>query len=220
MADQPRKASEVVVSIEDKVNTIIQSMSVYNMNIKLILDRVNKIYNYIEQGNAQAPETQVVGPTVPPTPQSDKEIVQTSAEHVLTVAEEPSSLRRTARSESYTSPKPEPPIQDIHRKSDQPGSSEKKVPVVQRITDSKGKDLFMAYVSIMNDQKEVIQKTKTNANGKWQAHLKPGKYFVEVMKTDTATKEEIKAMQELSIPNADSVVTLPTAIIKRPKEAL
>jgi hypothetical protein len=212
MTDQPRKASDIIVALEDKVNTLLQSMSVYNLNQKLILDRVNRIYNYIAELEAQAAQT------APPPQPTDKDIVQSSAEHVITVAESPTGVRRTARSEAYTTPTPQPPIQDVQRKPEQPGSN-KKVPVTQRITDGKGKDLFMAEVNIFDEQKKPVQKTKTNPNGKWQAHLTPGRYHVHIVKTNTATKEKIEAWQALDVPNADAVVTLPTAVIQKPKEA-
>jgi hypothetical protein len=208
MTDEQRKASDVIVAIEDKLNTLLQSMSVYNLNIKLILDRVNKVYNYINQLEAQSGID-----TASPPPSTDKDVVQTSAEHVITVDSNPTGVRRTARAESYA-PAPQPPIQDV-KKSGQP---DRKVPVSQRLTNRQGKDLFMAEVEILNDKKELVQSTKTNATGKWQAHLKPGKYHIHVIKTDTATKDKIEAWQELNIPFSDTVVTLPTAIIKKPDD--
>jgi|ERR1700722_9716887 len=227
MTDQ-RKASDVLIAIEDKVNTLIKIMSSYDMNMKLVLDRTNKIHNYISRLEAEeaamlSQQDSVAGSD------DDKAVVQTSADHVITVADAPSGPRRAARAESYTPmqipvpPQPQQvPVQQQAPAAPQqvsmaekPGSSDKKVPVTQRITDNTGKDLFMAEVNLLNDKKELVLKTKTNATGKWQAHVKPGKYHVHIIKTDTATKNKIEAMQELNIPNSDSVVMLPTAIIKR-----
>lgn len=205
MADEQRKASDVLLAIEDKVNTLLQSMSVYNLNMKLILDRVNKVYNYINELEAQA------GMEAPAPQPTDKDVVKTSAEHVITEDANPAgTARRTARAESYATAMPQPPMQDAQR-----NQTEKKVPVMQRLTNDKGKDLFNAQVEILNEKRELLQTTKTNATGKWQAHLKPGKYNVHVVKTDTATRDKIEAWQELNIPYSDAVVTLPTAIIKK-----
>ena len=228
MADeQQRKATDVLLSIEEKVNTLLQSMSVYNMNTKLILDRVNKVHNYISMLEAEAASLNAQEQPTDP----NNETVKTSVENVITIAAVSDVPRRTVRAETYAPMQPsaawqkepenvEQPDRNVIQHPPQtvapkPAGPEKKVPVSQRITDSTGKDLFMAAVNILNENKELITQTKTNATGKWQAHLKPGKYHVHVVKTDTATKVKIEATQEVMVPNSDTVVILPTAIIKR-----
>ena len=62
---EPRKASDILLSLEDKVNNLTKMISVYDYNTKIILDRVNKIFAYIDalqkedallaQQNAQQP---------------------------------------------------------------------------------------------------------------------------------------------------------------------
>ena len=47
MAEEQRKATDILISLESKINLLIQTISVYDMNSKLMLDRINYIYNYI-----------------------------------------------------------------------------------------------------------------------------------------------------------------------------
>lgn len=208
---EPRKASDILLSLEDKVNNLTKMISVYDYNTKIILDRVNKIFAYIDalqkedallaQQNAQQP-IQSENDLFPQY--QEKEIIQTSTEHLITEETDPKGHRRTARSETYTQPE-----------TKQVGSSDKKIPVIQRITDHTGKDIFMAEVSILNKNNEIVYKTKTNAVGKWQAHLKTGNYTVSIVKTDTSTKKKIEAMQDIVVNDSSPTMTLPTAVIKR-----
>ena len=92
--------------------------------------------------------------------------------------------------------------------------AEKKVPVTQRVQDNNKKDLFMAEVNLSSSEGHVL-KTKTNAMGKWQAQLPPGKYVVKVSKMDTALQKKLETQQDIIVPNSNSAVLLPTLIINR-----
>jgi hypothetical protein len=203
---EPRKASDILLQLEEKIDKLTKIVSVYDINVKLILDRVNKIYAYIEA----IPEDN----SAPPSPQ--QETYQISADNIMTEVEDQVGHRRTARVESYI---PSPPISPQPAPEITSFNSDKKVPVTQRVTlvDGNGavKDLFMAEVSILNENNEVLFKTKTNAAGKWQAHLKSGNYTVKLVKTDTATKKKIEAIQEIVVNDSNTTITLPTATIKR-----
>jgi hypothetical protein len=222
MNDEPRKASDILLSLESKVNDLVKTVAVYDFNTKLILDRVNKMYAYISiLQNEMAEDNATQNQT------TNKEIVQSSTEHLMTVEENPKGQKRTSRVETYTKPQVpfvnqiDPTINQPHgiqterpTKQTKP-DGDRKVPVIQRITDQTGKDLFMAEVMILDANKELVSKTKTNAAGKWQAYLKPGLYSVNIVKTDTATKAKLEAMQDITVSNSDTTITLPVMIIKR-----
>lgn len=192
--DEQRKASEILISIEDNVNKLIKIISVYDMNSKLTLDRVNKIYNYINSLQSENLQEEKE------TNSSDK--INTNSDEIITMSDVPISNKRAAVEQ--------PTIPKLNE-----NDTLKKVPVIQRITDNNGKDLFMAEVIILNDNKDFVFKTKTNAVGKWQALLKPGKYSVNITKTDSATKNKIEASQDIDIVNSNSPIVLQTIIIKR-----
>lgn len=214
---EPRKVSDIILSLEEKVNTLTKIVSVYDMNTKIILDRVNKIYAYIEMLQREMAAEQL--------PASsgfveEPAVIQTSVENVLQEADSPPARGRAGRSESYTSPEVLPAIQEAPAPKMARQDNDRKIPVLQRVTlagPDGAKDMYMAEVTILNDQRELVVKTKTNAAGKWQAYLKPGIYSIGIIKTDTATKKKIEAMQDnVHVADSNTTVILPTAVIKRP----
>lgn len=186
MSDEQRKATDILISLENKINNLAKQIAVYDYNLKIMLDRVNFIYGYIKNFESSNNEQAII---------PNKELIEIKADHTMVEATTPRVAARQV--------------------PDQTAPSDKKVPVVQRITDHIGKDLFMAEVSVMNIKKEPVFKTKTNAVGKWMANLKPDKYIVHIVKTDTTTKKKIEATQEITITNSNSVISLPVMIIKR-----
>jgi hypothetical protein len=197
--ESQRKATDVIISVEDKVNMLIKMVSVYDMNIKIILDRTNKIYSYIENLKSEYGEPEEVS-------QNDKDIALSQSE-VIKVSDTPVIEKRSVRTN------PEIP----QKLNSEDFGSVKKTPVIQRVSDSNGKDVFMAEVSILTPDGELVQKTKTNAMGKWQALLKSGDYIVNISKTDSASKRKIEITQNVNIPaaNAGSNITLPVVLMKR-----
>jgi uncharacterized transporter YbjL len=186
MADEQRKATDILIALETKVDQLIKTIAVYDHTSKMMLDRINFVYNYIKNFDNNPPQD------VP-----NNEPISITNEHIITEAETPRPSTRQVPQQA------------------QPSTSDKKVPVVQRITNSAGKDLFMAEVSVMNINKELVFKTKTNAVGKWMANLKPDRYVVNIVKTDTTTKKKFEATQEINVANSNSVITLPVMIIKQ-----
>jgi len=238
-SSDPRKATDILASIEDKLNTNIKLIYSYDLNVRLVLDRVNKIYNYIERletaelemmkqsENSEIVEEPKIVNIIPPeqrieeakttigqrrgsrTPDASPTIASQQksdiTKHVMTATMQPG----TQASQNTAVPHQTVSAKQTYVPSD------RKVPVMQRITDHTGKDLFMANITISTMDNEEVVKVKTNAAGKWQAQLRPGKYIVDMVKTDTATKNKIEGKQEITIHDSNSPITLPIAIIKR-----
>lgn len=198
--EETRTTSEIVVALEEKINTIMKIISVYDMNSKLTLDRVNKIYAYIEK--IQAEDASEMQTNTPP------QTVKISQDRVIPVSETPTDRGRVSRTETFV-----PPPQT--EQAPKPKSSDRKIPIMQRVVDDNNKDIFLVDVTIMNDMGEQVGKAKTNATGKWQAHLKPGSYSIHMAKTDTASKKKFEMVQEINIPDADTTVMLPQVTMRR-----
>ena len=206
--EEPRKSTDIILSLEEKVDKLTKIVSVYDMNVKIILDRVNKIYSYIQVlENEMANEKQAVQ-------QSD--IVKTQKEQIIPISDVPIGNVRTSRIDPPTNAPviPATLIPEQTHSVAQP-SNGKKVPVIQRVTDDKGKDLFYAEVNILNDRNELVTKAKTNATGKWQAYLEAGRYKINIIKTDAATHRKLESMQDINIDDTGKPITLPVVIIKR-----
>jgi hypothetical protein len=244
--NDPRKATEIVLSIEEKLSTLMKVMYSYDLNVKLVLDRTNKIYKYIER--LEETERQLLLETEQ-VPEADQHTINIPAGEKITEAKELVEQRRTSRVSmpvdntlakqnkqaiqvptNTMSAVRQSPAEAMRQVSSQQSthstdtdatiapvqaSSGRKIPVMQRITDDKGKDVFMAEITIVGSDKEVAAKTKTSAVGKWQAQLRPGKYTVNIVKTNTTMKTKTEVSQSIDIPNSNTPITLPVAILKR-----
>ena len=200
-----RKATEVLLDIEGEVKKLSQTMSSLMLAQTLSLDKLNRVYNYISSLEKEIEEEKKMQ-----LGQAAEEVnhnlpISSPITPPLEMETNPQGVLRTSR-------QPEAPPTDAPIVSQ---SGERKIPVLQRVTDKDGKDLFMADVRIMNEKKEIVAKVKTNNVGKWQALVTPGKYDVHILKTDTATKTKIEAMQTITVPNNTGTFTLPIAVIKK-----
>jgi murein DD-endopeptidase MepM/ murein hydrolase activator NlpD len=204
MTDE-RKATDVLLDIESEVKKLSQTMSSLMLAQTLSLDKLNRVYNYIsnlekeieEEKKLQLGQAQTANHNLP---------IQSPQATPIEVESNPQGVRRTSR-------QPEAPPADAPMATSNPG--ERKIPVIQRVTDHSGKDLFMADVRIINANKEVVAKVKTNPVGKWQALVPPGQYDVHILKTDTASKTKIEAMQTITVPDNTGIFTLPIIAIKK-----
>jgi len=181
--NQERKATEILLSLEEKVNSLLKIISLYDFNTKLILDKINKISKILEKN---------------PVEVKNKQVVQEFSQNPINISNSP--IINTKPSAVVTQEKKT--------------ASGKKVPISQRITDDKGRDLFMADVLITDENNNEILKTKTNAVGKWQAHLPVGSYNVLISKIDSS-KNKIEVSQNISVSEKDEDLKLNTVIVKR-----
>ena len=221
MTDE-RKATDILLSIENEVKTLSRAVSTVSLAQTLSLDKLNRVYNYIHKLELELAEAEKAAQTgssqiglpsgTPNTP------IETSNQPIINIDTNPVGTRRTARVENPQPQVPQPMFVDRPEKQEEvqsEQSSERKVPVVQRITDQTGKDLFMADIRVVDSNDRVVHRMKTNAVGKWQAHLVPGVYDVHISKADPQTKIKIEAAQTITVPNSNSTVVLPVAAIKR-----
>jgi hypothetical protein len=212
---EQRKATDVVLAIEGKVDALIKILSSYDHNMKLVLDRVNKVYSYVEEVK-QSYKQQDNNST-------EEAVININDGAKIEISEKPIVEKRNTKSasaeQSDISINPMPYRLDgfDQRVSNNVESktTDKKVPVIQRVTDQNGKDIFMADITVFNDKLESVYKTKSNAVGKWQAHLKPGRYTVSVSKTDMASKKKLEVKQDITIPQSNATITLDILKITR-----
>lgn len=211
---EPRKASEILLELEEKVDALKNSVGLYNFNLNLILGTVNKTYALLANltnanvgaGMVQKPQLPPSAPSVPAVPDLTKISVPEGAS--VDVATEFLGKRRTERDNvSPGAPSLTPPASEI--------KSDRKVPVMQRIQDNNKRDVFMAEVQIYSSNNELVSKSKTSATGKYQAQLVPGRYTVKISKVDPTTKKKAEAIQEIDVVNSDTTIMLPTFFIQR-----
>ncbi len=184
-----RKASEIILDLESKIDLLLKIAHNQDMTIKIILDRVNKLYSASEQKI-------IVNKNIPEDTGTNEFVEE---ESFIEVEEVPAGSRRTSRPETYNPEK---------------SATDNKVAVSQKVLDVNKKDIFMAEV-IVSDAVGIVHKTKTNAVGKWQAYLKPGKYQVTISKNDSISKKRIEDTQMVEIAASNSPIKLQNLIIKK-----
>ncbi len=200
---EPRKITDVILSLEEKITLLIKTIAANDMNNRLILDRLNKLVN--QTTIPSLPAAQLLQPN-----QYSNTPINVGPPSVE-ISQEPFISRKGVVPKELAPP---PPKDEKKVKAAQANLN--KIPVGQRITDNTGKDLFMANVVITNIANGEEFKCKTNAAGKWQAYLSVGKYSVMISKViDALTLQKIESLQHIEIDPKMKALQLPTAIITR-----
>lgn len=201
VSKETRNATDILLSLEEKILLLIKTISAHDMNNKLILDRLNKL---LAQNQGALPV--VTSSKVETKPVEPPKVVQPSPPS-LKVSEEPVKPRKQFTMQ---------PLEGLAEEKTKKDKSSK-IPVGQRVTDNNGKDLFMADVVITDlETNDIVTKVKTNAVGKWQAYLSVGKYSVHISKiVDPNTLHKIESLQEIDINPQAKSLQLPVIIIKR-----
>ncbi len=195
-----RKSSDILLLLEEKVNTLVKVVANYDLTNKLLLVKINQL---LDQKNITSPSSM--------QPMAKPSIIQVSGQPAIELSNEPIKSKRMV-----PAPKPEPSPPKMQSSPTKEDKQITKIPVGQRITDNTGKDLIMANVIITSLQtNEEVAKTQTNAVGKWHTYLSVGTYKVAISKIDMATKNKIECLQEIEVSPELKSLQLPTAIIKR-----
>ena len=220
--DEPRKASEIILSLESKVEQLIKLHQALDFNVKLISNKLNDIIAAVNNAKpVSAPSFTVEAPKT----------IAITKENQLPIENAPIGFRRTSRPETFTptSPggaeiklapiKPEPPAEAMAKEQiiSTPSikSSGSVISVQQRITDNSGKAVFLANIEIIDKQsKNVVFKGRTNGIGKYAASLPIGEYQVSIKKAKSLEKPEINELQNLIVDGAQNPLNLPLVIIK------
>lgn len=204
--DNTRKASDILLSLEKKVDSLSQAIIAFDMNLKLILKRVNELSSGGVKNNLPIMEDKKEVPSLRPTAIADVPMAKGRIDRPVSQNTD-TTKQKVQEKVIVAENKENVDVKKIF--------NERKIPVVQRVTDDKGKDLFMADVIIYDANGTQLEKNRTSAVGKWSAHLKPGKYSVHISKIDASSKSKIESLQEFVIEESMSALKLNTAIIRR-----
>lgn len=226
---EPRKASDIILELESKINSLLELIKSQDLNIKILSNKLNSVMEKLDK----KPEPKIIVESVNTLPTSNEQIF-VSSENKLPLEESPSGFRRTSRPETYSGDNvylKEKPKKNIEVTPEIVVPSEKNptetmvpvkydaslnaVPVMQRVVDRNGKSVFLADIEIFNsDDESSVFKTRTNGTGKWMASLVPGNYRIALRKRESLTKEKLEVNQNLQIDGSKSPLELQTIIIK------
>jgi hypothetical protein len=231
MSDEPRKATDILSSIEEKQNIILKMIQSLDMNMKVLSNKMNALNAAII--NVKKPQTT---PQIQNLPSIEAESVSTQNETVFIDAENrtpiqqaPQGARRTSRelenikpanpiisNNEIVVPKQSAIIQNLKQSTPvvQTVQNQSLIPVTQRIVDGNGKSLFMAEVEIYSMDDEPVDKSRTNAAGKWTISLPIGQYKISMKKLEPISKKKTEAWQNIKVDGSQIPLVLPMAIIK------
>jgi hypothetical protein len=240
MTDQ-RTATEVLLSLEKKIDQQVHLYHSIDLNIKVLSNKLNQVIQLIntpmpdEQGfsmyggtNAGTAMPDDLNPhkiaTAPPSRMKIED--EWKPPIPITTETAPVGERRISRppTPGMQAPKPSPkPLKSVPTPSfpvpemkaptsiTPPPIHTGKVPLSQRIVDRNGNSIFKADVEVQNNEGTTIWKGQTNTTGKWQASLDPGNYHVQVRKQ--SANQRLQVAQDLVV-NDKTPRELPIMVVK------
>jgi hypothetical protein len=234
--NEPRKASDVLLELENKVDALLGIVRTQDLNLKLISNKLAELMNFYQKPSAPTVKIEAVNTSNVPAsfqqPAQSEKNINISSEFNLPLDESPKGFRRTSRPETYAGDevrpnKPETPV--VHKvpkinvpakvtstKTEEvPVAIGNVVPVVQRVVDKNGKSVFLADVEIINlETNQTIHKVRTNGAGKWMSSLNVGSYRTILRKRDSVTKDKLEIIQDIQVDGTMSPLELKVLIMK------
>ena len=187
---EERKASDILLDLEKKIDTILAYIKNIDFNYKLLLSKLN-------QKDSASTEIEKNS-----SPESEIEFKNVDEEEQIEVDRNPDhSKKRGVKTVSATA---------LFAAKLQG----KKIPVQQQILNSKGDKLFFANVEVMDMSNNILLKTRTNQAGKWLVNLTPGDYLIKITKSGTASKPKIDLCYQISVLESSSSLELEPKIIE------
>lgn len=219
-----RKATDILIDLERKIEQLLGYKKTEDLNQKLILDRLNKLLDRLNellelksQPNSAVVKPQPssaklpsVGAYVEPTPPiamlpSGKNIISAKNEFEFVDVDEEGNEQLKED------------LQPLGRRDIRtPVSQGKKTQVQQKIIYPDGKNVILANVEVYTmvpglkgkSEKKIAKQTRTNSSGKWAAALDPGKYYIHVFKSATNNKPIVELNYEVEITLSDTTLEL------------
>lgn len=193
-----RKASDIILALESKVETISKQVENIDNNIKLILNRLQSSTAVTKPVDNIPKEYSIKTSKIPglredvvlgPNGLQIKENIVSKNEIEVTKEDEDNF--------------------EFVQVNSNPNSSGRKVAVQQRITYSDGKNICLANVELKTPNGELVKKTRTNVMGKWIITLDPGNYIVNVVKSANKSNSGVEVSYPVQISESDRPVELP-----------
>jgi len=174
MAD--RKATDILLKIEQQNTLMLQYMKVIDGNLK-------KILNLFKSINLGKPSMQ------PPSHKNDELTFKNKTEKTNSAKTEASAKKETLK---------EPPKLTVESFVQVSGSENKVIKASDNVGKkrvvhqnlkfkSDNKNVILANIVAKDLDNNIVGKTKTNPTGKWQLSLKPGKYNIHITKGGVKT---------------------------------
>lgn len=186
-----RKATDILLELEEKINKILQYVVVIDSSYKLILSRLDKINSLTSVANPKPqiiPSNEILTSSVQITETSKvEELLPSTTEQFSEFKEEPKSLKvdKVRVSQVIRYPK------------------EKNM---------KNSNVILALVKVYDSAGQhggkILGETRTDQNGRWKLDLSPGQYFVHIVKPASAQKPQIDHYFDISVGDSKKTLEL------------
>lgn len=229
---EDRKASEVLLDLENAVRTLTGLANNTDHNVKLLMDRISRLEQLVVS-SPSAPREQpkvlsaqpITVPQQSPVYDEKRQVVRASRPHVSAespdispaakfigspVEEQPYELDNYGQPELMEEVVHKGTRRDLRQPAD--NSQSKKVAVSQRILFPDGKPMFLAGVEVSDGEGNTIARTRTNTQGRWLAPLEAGEYTVHIVKriSPDSKRPPVELKFQVQIPPSSSPVELPS----------
>jgi len=244
LEQEPRKASDVLLALESKIESLLGIIRNQDLKIGIISNKLNTVMELLK--NAPKEFKSITDDVSFPSysASTDDRNIPVSSEVTLPQENNPKGFRRTSRPESYAGDNAQLPKQPKNTQTIKPPvkaevivpaeftskpvsvqaplqpktqeqANKNTIPIMQRVVDRNGKSVFLADVEIIDlTTNQSIFKTRTNGTGNWMASLAPNNYRVLIRKVESLTKERVETPQEIMVDGTKSPLELPMLIIK------
>lgn len=105
MEQEPRKATDVLLSLENKVETLLSIIRSQELNIKVLSNKLNSVMEKLSEEKSTQPKFSVEAVNTSPVlaqPKLDEKNLYISSEEQLPVEKNPTGFRRTSRPETFS----------------------------------------------------------------------------------------------------------------------
>ncbi len=225
MSDNNRKATDVLLSIENKLEELLNHHRSQDLNLKILSNKLNNFLDLVPKMMQPVKEAQPQQPPKFTVEIADSAPVPIKVAPSIKIEQDsdPVGFRRTSRPETFENKFQKQ--QDVEFTEYESPKVEKTKPanvkiedlssvqVTQRVIDKKQKSIFLAEVEVKTLDGEIAHKTRTNSVGKWSASLKPGKYRVSVSKKESSLKQKVDLFQDIELKSDRSTIILQDLIV-------
>lgn len=232
MSDNERKATDVLLSIESKLEALLNHHKTQELNLKILSNKFNSLIENIpkylneHKQSLARPQVRIEAADV-----ADPKNIPISSNFNIHSESEPIGFRRTSRPETFEEREVIPDnressIQKIVKNFENSKQQENTptIPaklsegavaqVTQRIIDKNQKSIFLAEIEVKAQDGAIVHKTRTNSIGKWSATLPAGKYRISASKRETSNKQKIEIFQDIEIDGSKNMLQLSDLIVK------
>lgn len=192
-----RKASDILVNIEQIVKNLERKFALQEFQNSLIIEQQNRLLNLL-QDDTPEPYPIINNPAQKKSINIDP--IKTDDDFVFRVNNKPVEIPI------------DKPLKEITEKVLQG----KLIPITQRLVDPNGDPIENLEIRVLDDRNDLVKISKSNSSGRWNTALPSGRYTAKI--SGKYKNNKIDTAQTFIIPTSfSSILELPSPLFTIPK---